>query len=101
MVGVKERIRILCIDGEPASNKGPSEIFWLVKALKLKQVEEDSTLDVVRADWQDLDVEKFTDYDLIALANVPSIGTDASERLDSFVKKGGGLIIFFFYVLET
>lgn len=94
VVGVKERIRILCIDGEPASNKGPSEIFWLVKALKLKQAEEDSTLDVVRADWQDLDVEKFTDYDLIALANVPSIGTDASERLDSFVKKGGGLIMF-------
>ena len=94
VVGIKERIRILCIDGEPASSEGPSEIFWLLKALKLKQVEEDSTLDVVRADWQDLDVEKFTDYDLIALANVPSIGTNASERLDSFVKAGGGLVVF-------
>ncbi len=94
VVEVSERIRILCVDGEPASGERPSEIFWLVKALELKQVGEDAALDVVRADWQDLEAEKFNDYELIVMANVPTIGTDAAQRLDRFVKKGGGLIVF-------
>ncbi|MFP6899984.1 MAG: hypothetical protein VCA36_03510, partial [Opitutales bacterium] len=94
VIGIKKQTRILCVDGQPASSEGPSEIFWLVKALELKQVGEDSTLNVVRANWQDLDAEKLTDYDLVAIANAPTIATDAAQRLNSFVKKGGGLIVF-------
>ena len=40
VVEARKQVRILCVDGEPASvtNENTSEIFWLVKALALKQV---------------------------------------------------------------
>ncbi len=94
VVHVRDRIRVLCAHGEGASGNKPSEIFYLVRALELKKSLESSTLEVIRADWQDLDTEDFNDYDVIVLANVPVIGVDVAHRLDRFVRKGGGLGIY-------
>ena len=94
VVHVRDRIRVLCAHGEGASGNKPSEIFYLVRALELKKSQEDSALEVIRADWQDLDAEDFSDYDVIVLANVPIIGVDVAQRLDRFVRKGGGLGIY-------
>ena len=94
VVNVRDQIRILCAHGQPASGARPSEIFYLVRALELKKGGESAALDVVRSDWQDLSAEDFTDYDVILLANVPTISTDVARRLDRFVRKGGGLGIY-------
>ena len=94
VVHVRDRIRVLCAHGEGPSGSKPSEIFYLVRALELKKSQESTSLDVVRADWQDLDTEDFNDYDVILLANVPTIGVDLAQRLDRFVRKGGGLGIY-------
>jgi len=94
VVHVREKIRILCAHGEPASGARPSEIFYLVRALELKKSGESATLDVVRSDWQDLEAEDFTDYDVILLANVPTISPNVAQKLDRFVRKGGGLGIY-------
>ncbi|MBT7854956.1 MAG: VWA domain-containing protein [Opitutae bacterium] len=94
VVHVREKIRILCAHGEPASGDRPSEVFYLVRALELKKSGESATLEVVRADWQDLDAEDFKEYDVIFLANVPTIAVDVAKRLKDFVGKGGGLAIY-------
>jgi len=94
VVTVRLRIRVLCVDGEPSSGENPSETFYLMKALRLKQVGEDATMNAVRTDWQDVDAENFADYDVIALANVPSVAEDTAERLSRFVHRGGGLLVF-------
>jgi len=91
---VRERIRVLCVDGEPASGGNPSETFYLNKALRLKQIGEDATMDVALTDWQDIAAENFADYDVIVLANVPSVEDGTARRLSRFVSRGGGLVVF-------
>ena len=94
VVRVRTRIRVLCVDGEPSSGGNPSETFYLIKALRLKQIGEDATMDVVRTDWQDVAAENFADYTVIALANVPAVEEDTAGRLSRFVNRGGGLLVF-------
>ncbi|MFP6887041.1 MAG: BatA domain-containing protein [Opitutales bacterium] len=89
VVEVRDNIRILCVDGEPRSSEGPGEIFWLVKALELN-----TALDVKIFEWEELAPEDFKDYDLVVLANVANIGKEAAVELNSFVKMGGGLVVF-------
>ncbi len=94
VVNVRPRIRVLCVDGEPPSGGNPSETFYLVKALRLKQLGQHATMVVVRTDWQDIDTENFADFDVIVLANVPRIEEDTAKRLSRFVNRGGGLVVF-------
>ncbi len=94
VVGVRSRIRVLCVDGEPSSGEDPGETFYLLKALRLKQIGEDATMDAVRTDWQDVGAENFADFDVIVLANVPAVEEDTANRLSRFVDRGGGLVVF-------
>jgi len=94
VVRVRTRIRVLCVDGEPSSGGDSSETFYLIKALRLKQIGENAAIHVVRTDWHYVDAEDFADYDVIALANVPSVEEDTARRLSRFVSRGGALVVF-------
>ncbi len=94
-VRIKDRIRILCVDGEPFSGDAPSETFWLKKALELNQFGDDAFIEVKVSDWEELDASSLEEYDLVFLANVEEFDLDSAGRaLDSFVRKGGGLVVF-------
>ncbi len=94
-VRIKDRIRILCVDGEPFSGDAPGETFWLKKALELNQFGDDAFIEVEVADWQELDASTLEGYDLVFLANVEELdGNSTARPLKSFVQKGGGLVIF-------
>ena len=93
-VRINDRIRILCVDGEPFSGDAPGETFWLKKALELNQFGDDAFIEVTVSDWEELDASTFEEYDLIFLANVENDLNSTARPLDSFVRKGGGLVIF-------
>ena len=95
VVESKKQVRILCVDGEPATsnNENSSEIFWLAKALELKQAGGSGPVSAIRINWRDLEAETFEDFDIIALANVSKVD-QVSGRLTEFVSEGGGLMIF-------
>lgn len=94
-VRINERIRILCVDGEPFSGDAPGETFWLKKALELNQFGDDAFIEVNVSDWEELDASTFDEYDLIFLANVEELDLDATALpLKSFVQEGGGLVVF-------
>jgi len=95
VVEAQKQVRILCVDGEPATsnNENSSEIFWLAKALELKQAGGSGPVSAIRINWRDLEAETFEDFDIIALANVSKVD-QVSGRLTEFVSEGGGLMIF-------
>lgn len=93
-VRIRDRIRILCVDGEPFSGDAPGETFWLKKALELNQFGDDAFIEVEVTDWQEMDASTFEEYDLVFLANVENDLNSTARPLDSFVRKGGGLVIF-------
>ena len=70
------------------------ETFYLDRALRGKARGEDASLQVVRAEWPDLDNEALSDYDVIVLANVADLSEAAVRKLDQFVRRGGGLMVF-------
>ncbi len=94
VVKVPERVKVLCVDGEAATGSKVGETHFLEKALRLKNVGDDASLVVERCDWRDLEVETLSDYRVIVLANVPNVGKGLAGRLEKFVRKGGGLVIF-------
>lgn len=95
VVSVRPSVRVLSIDGEP-SPSAPSmgETFYLDRALRGKARGEDASIQVVRAEWADLDGEKLGDYDVVSLANVADLSEAAVGKLEQFVRRGGGLMIF-------
>ena len=94
-VRINDRIRILCVDGEPFSGDAPGETFWLKKALELNQFGDDAFIEVNVSDWEEMDASTFEEYDLIFLANVEELDLNATALpLKSFVQKGGGLVVF-------
>ena len=95
VVEAQKQVRILCVDGEPATsnNENSSEIFWLAKALELKQAGGSGPVSAIRINLRDLEAETFEDFDIIALANVSKVD-QVSGRLTEFVSEGGGLMIF-------
>lgn len=95
VVEARKQVRILCVDGQPATsnNENSSEIFWLTKALELKQAGGSGPVSAIRINWRDLEAETFEDFDIIALANVSKV-EQVSGKLADFVSEGGGLMLF-------
>ncbi|MDP6525991.1 MAG: BatA domain-containing protein [Kiritimatiellia bacterium] len=94
VVDVRSRVSVLCVDGEPSAEPWKSEVFFMVRALRLKEGGSEAALNVANTHWQDLPAEDFSQYDVIALANVPSFDEEMGKRLVRFVSRGGGLIVF-------
>ena len=95
VVSVRSAIRVLSIDGAPAAQPAAlGATFYLDRALRGKARGDEAPLQVTRAEWQDLDSEALSDYDVIALANVADLSEAAVKKLDQFVRRGGGLMVF-------
>jgi hypothetical protein len=95
VVSVRSGLRVLSIDGAPAAPPAVlGATFYLERALRGKARGDEALLQVTRAEWQDLDSEPLADYDVIVLANVADLSEAAVKKLDQFVRRGGGLMIF-------
>lgn len=92
-VEVAGAIRILIVNGEPSSDAYDDEVTFLATALR-PEGELVSGNETVIVDEAELDNVNLSDFHLVILANVYRISDPMIEGLESFVRRGGGLMIF-------
>ncbi|MCK6482370.1 MAG: hypothetical protein L6R43_20155, partial [Planctomycetes bacterium] len=90
---VRERVRVLVVDGDPAPAEGRfPETFLLAASLGLRSSLAPAEMRVVPS--EDLARETLAGEEVIVLANVDRVPEGAWDRLASFVRRGGGLLLF-------
>ena len=92
-VEVVHAIKTLIIDGEPSGDPYRDEVFLLRTALR-PEGRAASGIDVDVQDEQELDGIDLAAYATVVLANVDRLSTTAVRNIESFVREGGGLVIF-------
>jgi hypothetical protein len=90
-VDVKSSLRALVIDGEPKENPKESETYALVLALDPGRQGLFFSVDVKTVEL--FNAEGLDGYDFLVLANVQSLTSDRVEKIESFVRRGGGLFL--------
>ncbi|MEW6742530.1 MAG: BatA domain-containing protein [Planctomycetota bacterium] len=99
-LAVRGRIPVLLVDGDwRQDDEWSSEtgrIGLMLDPLEDATSERGSPFTPHRIPYHRLNSgrESLTDYNLVVLANVPAIAEDVVEALASFVKNGGGLLVF-------
>jgi hypothetical protein len=88
---VKSALRGLAIDGEPGDSPRQSEISFAVLALDPTRQGLYFSVDV-RTDKL-FNAEGLDAYDFLILANVQSLSADKVEKIERFVRRGGGLFL--------
>ena len=93
---VSERVRVLCVDGSPATNPYDGETGYLRTALQPRTLADAarSALEVKIVPWLSLAAQRLAEYDVVVLANVPDLRDAQVAALAHFVEQGGGLIVF-------
>lgn len=90
-VDVKSALRCLVVDGEPGDTPKSSEVYALTTALDPLRQGTYFAVDVKTAEL--FNAEGLDAYDFVVLANVQSLTPDKAEKLESFVRRGGGLLM--------
>jgi len=90
-VDVKSALKALVIDGEPKDNPKESETFAFVLALDPGRQGLFFSVDVKTVEL--FNAEGLDGYDFLVLANVQSLTSDRIEKIESFVRRGGGLFL--------
>lgn len=94
-VAVKEHLRILCVNGKPASEGTSGATDFLAVALSPR--EDDDLRSPIRAEvvsesaLAELDLEQ---YDCVFLANVAQFTAREARLLSAYLEQGGGLVFF-------
>lgn len=92
-VEVESALRVLLVNGEPAADAYDDEAALLATALR-PEGDVFSGVDVVISDGTDLESREFGSFHAVVLLNVYRLSEPATERVDRFVREGGGLIVF-------
>jgi hypothetical protein len=88
-VTVPRELRALVVNGEPSSVRYRDEAFFVSAALDAPGSPVQQSVRDVEAAFR----ERFEDYEVILLLNVPAPSGEDARRLQEFVQKGGGLFI--------
>lgn len=82
-------IKVHCVNGEPGAQNN-SETFFLKRAIEVGN----AAVPIDMTESTNLpNTEALSDYDVVILANVPSLTAAAAQRLKTYVGAGGGLIV--------
>lgn len=92
-VSVKERLRVLCVDGRPSSGGPPGAADYLRVALAPDDADEAlvETDIATEATWLERDLSA---YDCIFLAEVSQFTAAEASALSAYLAGGGGLVTF-------
>jgi hypothetical protein len=95
VVQIRPSISVLCVDDvSQSAEKSRAGKYYAVRALRLRGRDEEGTMRVNQVQAPDLSLEDLSDYDLILMANVADLAPELVQRIDRFVRRGGGLILF-------
>lgn len=89
---VRERIRVLAVDGDPTGDT--PETWFLRPAIALRNEDRGSRIEMDEVDTLSFLNRDLAPYDLVILANVDRIREEKVDALEAFVKNGGGLVVF-------
>lgn len=90
---VASSIRVLIVNGEPATDSYDDEVSFLRTALR-PEGEVYSGNEVVIIEDAELEQTNLSGFHVIVLANVYRVSDPAVEALERYVRGGGGLMIF-------
>ena len=92
---IKE-VRVLLVDGEPGTEPRDSETFFLRHALVPvpAEVAPDYFIKVATVTAAELASARLDDYDAVVLANVADFSEATVKSMESYLRRGGGLMIF-------
>jgi len=89
--GVRERIRILAVDGDPKPEDGSRpEVHYLKKAIAPLA----GRIEFTELDYLEFLTRGVESYDMVILANLERVRDDKIQALTEFVRKGGALAVF-------
>ncbi|MBN1417698.1 MAG: BatA domain-containing protein [Planctomycetes bacterium] len=94
---VRERVRVLVVDGEPEADPADRETLNIEIALSPDpdaRGERLSPFAAERVTAFDLDAVRFPDYDIAILANVPSLADGPLAAFEAWLREGGKAIFF-------
>jgi len=91
-----KKVNVLLVDGEPGSEPRDSEVFYLRRALApVRRAEAaDYLVQCTRVVPGDLPGRALDGFQVMVLANVADLAAGELDAITTFVKSGGGLIIF-------
>src|ERR1051325_5723872 len=90
----QDKLRILLVDGDPQTSLPQSETFFIARALN-PTGERDASLylpTVILADG--LAAASLDSYQVVVLCNVSTIPDSLVQKLQDFLRQGGGVLIF-------
>ncbi len=88
---VRERIRVLAVDGDPNADYGlSSETVYLKHAIAPIP----DRIGVEEVDYLSFLTRELTDFDVLILANVERVREDKVREIEEFVRGGGALVYF-------
>jgi hypothetical protein len=92
---IKE-VKVLLVDGEPGNEPRESEVFFLKNALV--PVPPDAAADyfikTITITGPELSQARLDDFDCVVLANVSDFSDATLKAIESYLRRGGGLMIF-------
>ena len=92
---VRNRVNVLVVDGDPSDRPFANETDFLVTALVPKApAGGGATLVPESIPWMELPTRQLENYDVVVLANLPDLRRAQVEALETFVRDGGGLLVF-------
>ncbi len=95
-IDVREHSRVLVVDGDPGDTIEDSETYYLHAALEIRgSVNSGIEVRLIgEHELGDVSETELEDFDMVWLCNVARPNERAVERLDAFVRGGGGLALF-------
>jgi uncharacterized membrane protein len=92
-IEVLDSVKVLAVNGAPSKIPRLDELFFLKTALTAS-AEGKSSIDIQAVSPAELAAADLSKFPLVILANVEAIPAPALEKLESFVDRGGSLLVF-------
>ncbi|MCE5278990.1 MAG: BatA domain-containing protein [Planctomycetaceae bacterium] len=89
---IRESVNVLCVDGDPSEERFKGDASYLAGALAPMGPGGGVNVSVVSPG--NLDVTTLSTYDAVIMANVPELSRTQTLALGSYVRGGGGLMVF-------
>ncbi|MEX0886158.1 MAG: BatA domain-containing protein [Phycisphaeraceae bacterium] len=95
VAAVRESVRVLLVDGEPADAQFDRATGYIEAALApaSRRGTAGRGVDVERLSWLDLTGHDLSRYDLVVLANIADVRESQVEALRTFASRGGGVVV--------